>query len=335
MNARALLVGIGGLWLAITLGACSDGERTRDDESVELGPEDPDPANPDPEVPDPEGDEPSSGEPFPPSDRTPRPSAACGPSSAAPLRGTQMLSTGGQMGRYYIAVPAGYDPSQPNTLNFVFHGANNDEFACRSGGNCAGIYNELEPVSIVVYMKSFGTSWTGPERDQNVTFFDDLLGHVKANYCVDERRVFAVGTSSGAHFSNILACRRGGDLLGIVPGAGERLETTNCSGLVAALVIHGVDDTSVPFAFGEAARDFYRTQNGCSDVTVPELATIHAEVRAARAANMTTYRCADYQGCMDGLPVRWCEHSDPGYDSSTHGWPGVGGELTWDFIQDL
>ena len=35
--------------------------------------------------------------------------------------------------------------------------------------------------------------------------------------------------------------------------------------------------------------------------------------------------CSDADGCAKDYPVRWCEHSDPGYDNSTHGWPGGAG----------
>jgi poly(3-hydroxybutyrate) depolymerase len=273
---------------------------------------------------------------FAPGDRTVRPSAGCTGNAAAAVGG-QTLMTGGQLGNYFIVPPTAYDGTTPVALGFVFHGANNTEITCRSGGNCTGVQASLEGKALVVYPRSFGSSWTAETRDQNVTWFDDLLSFVKANYCVDERRVFAMGTSSGAHFSNILGCRRGDVLQAIAPGAGERLETTGCRGEVAALVIHGVDDTSVRFPLGEAARDYYAMANGCSSETVPPLAEVHAEVRAARDAgtNPGIFRCADYQGCREGLAVRWCEHSEGGYDNSTHGWPRVGGQLVYDFTQAL
>jgi len=271
---------------------------------------------------------------FPPSDHTSHPSAGCGGNGSPPV-GQQVLSTGGQDGHYLITVPRGYDPNTPYALGLVFHGANNTEVTCRGGGNCIGVQMGLEGNSIVIYVRSFGTSWTNETLEQNVAYFDDLLAFTKANYCVDERRVYALGTSSGAHFSNILGCRRGDQLLAIAPGAGERLEKADCQGRFAALVVHGIDDISVPFRFGEEARDFYAQQNGCSSDTVPPLAELHAEVRAARDAGTEIFRCANYQGCEDGLPVRWCEHGKGGYDGSTHGYPPEAGPETWDFVSPL
>lgn len=288
---------------------------------------------------------------FSPSDESAHPSAGCG-GPAMPASGSQTLTSGGQEGNYFINVPHGYDPNTPATVGFVFHGAGNDEVACFGGGNCPGVQMSMADKAILVYPRAFGAakSWTDASRDQNVAWFDDLLSYVKANYCVDEHKVFVMGTSSGAHFSNILGCRRSDVLRAIAPGAGERLETTGCeSSRFAALVIHGIDDGTVagkgvPFAKGEEARDFYAQQNHCSTETVPPIAQIHAEVRMLRdaAINATPrgstagiFRCADYQGCDQGLPVRWCEHGEDGFDGTTHGYPLEGGPTTWDFVSAL
>jgi len=158
---------------------------------------------------------------------------------------------------------------------------------------------------------------------------------MKAEYCVDQGRIEVTGTSSGATFSNILGCRFGDQLQSISPIAGTPLEREGCVGRVAAMVVHGVDDNQVPFADGEAARDFWAVRNGCDSTTVPAIADVHAEVRAARDQMMSTFACADYQGCDEGYPVRWCEHSDGGYDNSTHGWPTFGGELVHSFVNAL
>jgi len=279
---------------------------------------------------------------FAPSDRSVHPSAGCGSGTGMP--GQQTLNTGGQVGTYLVSLPPSYDGNTPASLGFVFHGANNTEISCFGGGNCTGVQMALADKSIVIYPRSFGTSWTNETREQNVTWFDDLLAYVKANYCVDEHKVFVMGTSSGAHFSNVLGCRRGDELRAIAPGAGERLEKTGCKGEFAALVIHGIDDmASVPFRLGEEARDYYAMANGCSSETIPPLAEMHAEVRALRDAALAAtprntagiFRCVDYQGCREGLPVRWCEHGEDGYDNSTHGYPLEGGPTTWDFVSQL
>lgn len=190
--------------------------------------------------------------------------------------------------------------------------------------------------AILVYMKSFGEGWEQQEvRERNVDFFEAVLDTLTNEACVDEARVFVAGTSSGAHFSNVLACRHGERLLAVAPVAGSLPESENCRGNVAWMGIHGIDDPHVTFESGETARDFFLEQNGCSAETVPELETVHAEIRASRDANQTNQKCVDYQGCESLYPVRWCEHSQGGYDDSTHGWPTAGGQLIWDFVQTL
>ncbi|MBC8073489.1 MAG: hypothetical protein IAG13_34530 [Deltaproteobacteria bacterium] len=188
----------------------------------------------------------------------------------------------------------------------------------------------MENDAVLVYMTSLGgTGWEGDgEREINVTFFETLLAQLESTMCIDESRVFVAGTSSGAHFTNVLGCRFGDILLAIAPVAGY-LPETECVGNTAALVIHGVHDSS--FDAGVTARDFWRERSGCSADTVPTIEAVHASV----TATMESHDCAEYQGCDDGVPVVWCEHSEGGYDGSTHGWPLFGGQAIWDFVQSL
>lgn len=278
---------------------------------------------------------PFNGQAFDPGDTTARPSEGCGSPRSLEL-GTQFLDPGASAGRYLLTAPANYDPDTAYPVFFVFHGANNSEADCRGGGNCQGVARALERGAFVVYQKAVGTSWTtDSERDQNVANFDGILDLLAAGACIDEGRVTAMGTSSGAHFTNILACRRGDRLQAVVPGAGEMFEREGCVGEVAALVIHGIDDTSVLVELGEAARDSYAERNGCSTETSPTLAEVRASVEQARADAKDQTTCADYAGCRAGLSVRWCEHSVPGYDDSTHGWPPSGGPLALEFVTEL
>jgi hypothetical protein len=96
------------------------------------------------------------------------------------------------------------------------------------------------------------------------------------------------------------------------------------------LGVHGIADKILPRALGESARDFFVARNRCGK-PVPDVASTHARVTAARKAGRTELRCVDYQGCKDA-PVRWCVHSEGGYDDVNHGWPTDGGKVIWDFI---
>jgi poly(3-hydroxybutyrate) depolymerase len=252
-------------------------------------------------------------------------SAGCG--MADPPSGDLVIDIEGGQGTYVLSLPAGYDPQTPYPLGFAFHGANRTGPQCQQG-DCAGFQTAMEDHAVLVYMTCVGgPGWTN-DIDLNVSFFETVLDHVRANYCIDEGLVYTAGTSSGAHFVNILGCRLGDRIAAIAPVAGVLFET-ECGDQVAALVIHGVDDGS--FSAGQEARDFYVQRNGCTTTTVPPIPELHDRVVAARES----HECAAYQGCDTNKPVVWCEHSEGGYDGSTHGWPRFGGAEIWDFVTSL
>jgi polyhydroxybutyrate depolymerase len=254
-------------------------------------------------------------------------SAGCGKSG--PPSGTLSFRVDTEDAEYVVSIPAGYDPDTAYPLGFAFHGRNRTGPNCHDG-DCAGFQRVMADHAVLVYMTSLGgTGWEGDgEREINVEFFETLLAHVEETYCVDEKRVFVAGTSSGAHFVNVLGCRFGDRLLATAPVAGY-LPERECVGQIPALVIHGVDDPS--FSAGVEARDFYIERNGCEATAEPPLGPAHDSV----VANRESHQCVAYQGCDPGKPVVWCEHSEGGYDGSTHGWPLFGGQQIWDFVQSL
>jgi polyhydroxybutyrate depolymerase len=244
--------------------------------------------------------------------------------------GERQIRVQGEIGRYIISFPPGYDGTRPYPLGFAFHGYNRTHQDCQAT-DCAGFQKELGDRAILVYMKSIGAGWTETGRDeQNTEFFGAVLEELKGSACVDERRIFVAGTSSGARFANLVGCRYGDQLQAVAPVAGQQIGF-RCNGHPAALVIHGVDDSHIRFSLGEELRDSYASRNGCSTHTLPEIAAVHARIRQARNAHRTDQACADYQGCK-AAPVRWCEHSEGGYDDTTHGWPTAGGALIRDFL---
>lgn len=257
-------------------------------------------------------------------------SAGCG--LASPATGQLTLTVGSDTLQYIVSIPSNYDPTHPYPLGFGLHGANRTHTNCHDG-DCAGFQRVMEDEAILVYTRSVAPGWqdSNDVRDRNVTLFTAVLDRMLAEYCVEVGRVFVAGTSSGATFSNILGCAMGDRIRAVIPVAGGLPSRAACVGKPAALVIHGVDDPHVLFSYGEDARDAYRTTNGCTSTTIPVISELHARV----VANRESHECTDYQGCDEGLPVRWCEHSEGGYDDSTHGWPLFGGDAIWEFVSAL
>jgi hypothetical protein len=75
----------------------------------------------------------------------------------------------------------------------------------------------------------------------------------------------------------------------------------------------------------------------CSDVPVGSKSLPIVEPCSGRVSleTLESHGCAEYQGCDPAAPVVWCEHSEGGYDGSTHGWPLFGGDRIWSFVSQL
>jgi poly(3-hydroxybutyrate) depolymerase len=250
--------------------------------------------------------------------------AACGKAGVATgvLTG-QTITVAGQTRTYVLSVPTGYTGTTPLALVLVWHGAN-------LSGNLARALFNLESKSngaaIFVYPDGVAAGgWDLSSGSADFQLFKALVAYATSNYCIDSNRIFSTGHSTGAVMSSDLGCYYG-DMLravapvdGTPPGVGGNL---TCTGKVAAWIAHGENDPTIPLSQGQATRDFWIKQNGCTTQTAtwaPEPA------------------CVEYQGCQTDLPVVWCVH-DGG-----HAWPSLtfgcdggvcfdGGSAIWAFF---
>jgi len=160
----------------------------------------------------------------------------------------------------------------------------------------------------------------------DVSFFMPLYNQVIANYCVDKARMFAAGESSGGDFSSILGCEYANVLRAVGPCATKDVSgyplnasTRKCTGQVTSVVIHGKNDNVVGPANGPKTRDFYVALNHC----------MTANPQPVAGYTDTLSNCVQYQGCDPGYPVYWCNHTDPEYSGTNHGWPKFAAGFLW------
>ena len=76
------------------------------------------------------------------------------------------------------------------------------------------------------------------------------LDSLQARYCVDDKRVYAMGYSLGAMFNYDIACQLNQRFAAVVPVAGSMPQNmTSCALVdnVALLHIHGLDDPIIPY----------------------------------------------------------------------------------------
>ena len=77
-----------------------------------------------------------------------------------------------------------------------------------------------------------------------------------------------MGHSLGAWFTNSLSCARG-DVIRAIGSVGGGTTINDCSGPVAAMIMHHPDDNLASFPSGIIARDQMLAQNSCGPETIP------------------------------------------------------------------
>jgi hypothetical protein len=247
------------------------------------------------------------------------PSSGCGKSNPPVGSSGSPLTVSGH--QYYVKLPTPYDASKPYPMLFMFNPTGNPiSWAEQNAGYES---NGARTAAIRVYPHPANSSSGWGAGD--VSFFQPLYDQVTGAYCVDKARVFAAGESSGGDFSSILGCEHANKLRAIAPCATKDVRqypltasTRQCTGQVTAIVIHGKNDNVVGPENGPKTRDFYVALNHCGTTTQP--VTGYTDPMS---------NCVQYQGCDAGFPVYWCQHTDPNYSNTNHGWPAFAANMTW------
>ncbi len=246
------------------------------------------------------------------------PAATASPSTGCALGagaepGEGIIRAGGRESPYLVTLPKSYDGKQPMPLVFAFHGRGRSHLTMREA-DAQGFHEAVGSRAIVAYLKSVGAGWD----KSSVAPFEALYDRVLSSFCVDTERVFAAGHSSGAHFAHRLACTHSERLRGIAAIAGG-LEQPVCAGRTAALLVHGRRDAVVSVSRGRRALERVLRRNGCSASTDP----------------FGMEGCHRHRGCDPGLPVVWCDHEEPTYQNTNHGWPSFASAAVASFFSSL
>jgi polyhydroxybutyrate depolymerase len=255
----------------------------------------------------------------------PNPSMGCNKQNPQTGSAGSPLTVSGH--QYYVKLPTGYDPTKAYPTMIMFNPTNNPiDWAEKSAGFEAAGPKESW---IRVYPHPANTSAGWGAGD--VAFFEPLYEQITGNYCIDKARVFAAGESSGGDFSSILGCEHGDKLRAIGPCATKNVQQypldadeRQCKGDVTAVIIHGKNDSVVGTENGPKTRDFYAAVNHCMSMTMP--VTGYTD----KLSN-----CVMFQGCDPGTPVYWCQHEDPNYSNTNHGWPAFAPKFLYGLFSQL
>lgn len=221
--------------------------------------------------------------------------------AAATKTSARKIDVDGKERLYELVEPIAIDPTRRYPLVLVFHG---------DGGSAAG-FHQAWPFeratggdAFVAYLEGIGATWDleTTKNNRDVAFSEAVVAEIAKHHPVDRAHVFATGYSSGAFFTNVLACHRPGLLRAIASNAGgapyNQLEKwgngyPKCPGQapVAMLALHGERDVGVTPDSGRFSAEYWAYVNGCK---TDEMET-------------TGYpECRTYRGCPGGKAVGFC-----------------------------
>lgn len=246
--------------------------------------------------------------------------------------GTHTIQSGGQTRNYTIRIPANYNNSHPYPLVFAYHwvgGTMGDVDGGGSSGYTWSYYGLREKADtskdkqmIFVAPQGIGNGW-GNGNNSDVNFTDDMIKLVENDLCVDTTRIFAMGFSYGGGMTKALGCQRPKVFRAIAVYSGADFLSGGCDATttspIAYIGLHSVSDGTNPYSSGEAIRDRFLKNNGCT----PQV--------AAKPVGLT-HVITTYKGCKDGYPTVWCAFDGGGHtpapvDGSASGMGG--GDKTW------
>ncbi|MDY3553960.1 dienelactone hydrolase family protein [Gemmata sp. JC717] len=165
-------------------------------------------------------------------------------------------------------------------LVFVYHGHGG---TMRHASRSIGVHTHW-PEAICVYPQGLNTpvkltdpegkksGWqitAGEQNDRDLNFFDAMLKSLRADYKVDERRVYVTGHSNGGRFTQLLWAERGGVFAAVAPSGTTAAALTKSFEPKPCLHIAGEKDELVKFAWQKQTMEAVRKLNGCESEGTP------------------------------------------------------------------
>jgi polyhydroxybutyrate depolymerase len=208
-----------------------------------------------------------------------------------------------QTRKFFVHVPDSYDARSPVPLVVDLHGMLS---TAAEQANLSGWREKSDAEGfIVVYPEGLDGSWNGGELCCGSSLLQDIddEGFIRAvvrrlqeDACVDAKRIYASGLSSGGAMAHLLACRAADVFAATAPvSMGNGTSPCEPSRPISVVMIRGTLDLVVPFdvisLFPGAMEDFvqWRDVNGCTGSPQPREDS-----------------CSSYRDCAGGVEVVAC-----------------------------
>lgn len=245
---------------------------------------------------------------------------------------TRTLYVNGVRRQYILNVPRSYDGSANVPLILDFHPLTSSADYQRSNSGT----NELSESEgfIVAYPDGIDDSWNfGPCCTESRSVDDEafaraLVNELKAEGCIDEKRVYAMGFSNGGGLSHYLACDAADVFAAVAPAAFDLVEQRQCSPSrpISVFIARGRYDFIVPYRGGDSipptSYDLDPITFIGAEGTFEEWANINQCSGRAISLDRT---CDAYQNCAAGTQVVLCTESG--------GHSGWDADEAWNFLK--
>jgi poly(3-hydroxybutyrate) depolymerase len=169
---------------------------------------------------------------------------------AAEIVADETVNVDGLIRHYRLVIPNRL-PQERVPIVFAFHGigdSSTEEMAAYSGLDRLAAENGFILVYPAARKHVWATMNIEPEnldRNPDVRFFDQLLGHLGERFRLDPNRIYLVGMSNGAAFAQLVAFVRP-NIAAVVAHSGTRpIELTSAIRPFPILLLAGEDDTEV------------------------------------------------------------------------------------------
>jgi|GEM_PF-1472609 len=154
-----------------------------------------------------------------------------------------------------------------------------------------------EGKAVLMYPDGLEQAWAGGigwdtrgNDNADLRLVQRLIEEAKADHCIDESKIFAVGFSWGGWMATQTACVFGDQIRAFISIAGGGPMNATCQGAVSGMIVHGTNDQSEKISSGRSTLTRFLTENGCGMDT----------------SSVFDGACQAYSGCdKDTL---WCEH---------------------------
>jgi poly(3-hydroxybutyrate) depolymerase len=315
---------------------------------------------------------------------SPSGSAGCGKEGQATGTFGMTISDGQTPNRSYILqVPSNYNPQVPLPIVMVFHGLGGTP----QGAMAFGIQNAPGASDSAIFVFPQGSVYTGTTAEVygqvgwydhcgsvDMTFVKNILASTEANYCVDQKRVFAAGFSWGCDFVTALNCCEGTLFRGIsaascadefnkdvVADVNDPSYYLNYYNLNSAGMCPGKGGAAIRFTHDSSEGDtaygapsftwtsyLYRSINSCSNMSTPVDSTTLAPVSIPHSHLRDVLDQRVTNGVIRRMIDKWLSSSvcssfnncaspfvECSYRNLGHALPANWGSDTWQFFSSF